>query len=167
MGRLKRGCALGSCMQHTLHWLAAFLLLAFGAQGYAFGGDGASHTKITGPGATTQCPSADFQAFLGTFTESVHIQKAFTHFPVEKLIVVDADPEPKPVVKLLSRSQVSFPVISNSAERKEKGLAIRIDQVGKKKAQITLRKEDADYQVFYLFSKDSCWKLTRIEDWSL
>jgi hypothetical protein len=153
---------------HTYFSLSAFslLILLFALPAQTQSADNSE--RGIHPTTATQCPSADFRVFLSAFTESIQIQKLFTHFPLEKLQVdVDADPEPKPVTKSLDRSHVSFPVIPNSAERTKNNLGIRIDNIDSSEAKVALRKEDTDYQVTYFFVKNSCWKLTRIEDWSL
>jgi hypothetical protein len=96
------------------------------------------------------------------------MQMAFTRYPLQQLrLDLNAEPEPKPVVRKLRRDQVSFPVIPNKAERKKKSLVLRIDENKSTHVKLTLVKPDTDYQVEYFFSLNSCWQLERIEDWSL
>lgn len=114
------------------------------------------------------CPSQDFSAFLNAFAERVEVQRAFTTYPLQKQhLESGADPEPKPVVRNLSRSQVSFPVIPAASERKLKQLTLRAEPVGDSAVKLFLVKADTDYQVVYFFNKDACWRLDRIEDGSL
>ena len=114
------------------------------------------------------CPSQDFPEFLKVFSENVDIQKAFTKYPLKKQqLDLDADPEPEPVLRNLQRGQISFPVIPGESERKLKSLTLRIEKVEPKKAKLSLVKADTDWHVLYFFSKNACWNLERIEDWSL
>ena len=96
------------------------------------------------------------------------MQVAFTQYPLlEQRLDINAEPEPKPVVRKLRRDQVSFPVFPNEAERRKQSLVLRIDEKKSNHVKLTLVKEDTDYQVNYFFSRDSCWRLKRIEDRSL
>ena len=143
-------------------------LLILNSSGYALEGGGVSDETKNIIDRLVQCPADDFQVFLSIFTEDVQVQRSYTNFPLKELhLDINARPEPKPVIKSLSRSQVLFPVIPNMVERNAKGLKIRFDQVGMLQSKISLRKEDTDYLVIYFFVKDGCWKLTQIEDWSL
>lgn len=143
------------------------LLLAFSCHSYALdSGNGAG--KGAPDVANPQCPSQEFAGFLNAFAENVEIQKAFTKFPLKRQqLDLEAEPEPKPVLRLLSRSQVKFPIIPNAAERKTKSLNFRVDELNARRAKVILVKSDTDYQVSYFFRKNSCWKLEHIEDWSL
>ena len=114
------------------------------------------------------CPSQDFSEFLKVFSENIVIQRAFTKYPLKKWqLDLDSDPEPKPVLRNLRSSQISFPVIPGESERNLKSLTFRIEKIESKKAKLLLMKADTDYQISYFFSKNSCWNLDRIEDWSL
>ena len=67
----------------------------------------------------------------------------------------------------LRRDQVSFPVLPNEAERKKQSLVLTIEEKKPNHVKLTLVKDDTDYQINYFFSLNSCWRLERIEDWSL
>lgn len=96
------------------------------------------------------------------------MQAAFTKYPLQQQrLDTNAEPEPKPVIRKLRRDQVSFPVFPNEAERKKRSLVLRIDEKKYNHVKLTLVKDDTDYQVNYFFSRNSCWRLERIEDWSL
>ena len=93
---------------------------------------------------------------------------AFTKYPLQhQRLDANAEPEPKPVLRKLRRDQVSFPVMPNQAERRKKSLVLRIDEKELTHVKLTLFKSETDYQVNYFFSRNSCWRLERIEDWSL
>ena len=143
-------------------------LLAIAIYGHSYAVDSVvqSIDKVK-PDCPVACPSREFTKFLKAFTEHKEIQMAFTKFPLKRQqLDLDADPEPKPVITNLGRSQAEFPLIPNEFEREKKSLTLRIDKVTPTRAKVTLLKSDTDYQISYFFSKNSCWKLERIEDWS-
>jgi hypothetical protein len=147
--------------------VALGLLLVFSCHSYALdpGSDAGKGASIV---VNPQCPSQEFSGFLDAFAESVEIQKAFTRFPLKRQqLDLDAEPEPKPILRSLSREHVRFPIIPNEAERKARLLGLRVDELTTRQAKLTLVKNDTDFQVSYFFTKNSCWKLERIEDWSL
>lgn len=119
-------------------------------------------------GATIQCPSRDFAAFLESFAASSSIQSAFTRFPLKKLQLDHAaQPEPKPFSKWLRRTQVSFPILPLTASRSAQGLGLRIETGKAGKSSATLFKQDTGYLVNFHFKLRHCWELVEIEDWSI
>lgn len=113
------------------------------------------------------CPAQDFSEFIIAFSENIEVQMAFTKYPLQQQrLDANAEPEPKPVLRELRREQVSFPVIPNQAERKKQSLVFRINENKSNYKKLTILKDDSDYQVDYFFSRNSCWRLERIEDWS-
>ncbi|MBI5625933.1 MAG: hypothetical protein HY935_01835 [Nitrosomonadales bacterium] len=138
------------------------ILLLLGGNSY-----GADVAASQVPVSLAHCPADNFENFFGAFSEQIELQKQFTQFPLKKLKVIDADPEPKPIIKSLKKNQITFPVVPNQIERKNKGLSIRLEIPGLKQAKAMLFKKDTDYQIVYFFTKNGCWMLNRIEDWSL
>ena len=128
-----------------------------------------SGTVDTAVMQVSSCPATDFRDFVSLFTEREDIQRKFVNIPLRKLTLDhDAVPEPTPFVRTLDFKEVAFPVIPNAAARGEKSLSIRFDKVLDSEAQISLFVEDSDYLVSYIFGKaGSCWRLMRVEDWSL
>jgi len=141
-------------------------LLIFSFCSFAYALDPSSHPiRQTGQFA---CPSRHFPEFIKAFSENTEIQAAFTKYPLQQQrLDANAEPEPRPVVRKLRRDQVSFPVFPNEAERKKQSLVWRIDEKKSNLVKLTLVKSDTDYQINYFFSRNSCWRLERIEDWSL
>ena len=140
--------------------------LIFSISSYAYALDPASQPNQQAN--QIACPSRDFSEFIQAFSENTEIQVAFTQYPLlEQRLDINAEPEPKPVVRKLRRDQVSFPVFPNEAERRKQSLVLRIDEKKSNHVKLTLVKADTDYQVNYFFSRDSCWRLKRIEDRSL
>jgi predicted DNA binding CopG/RHH family protein len=145
---------------------AIFLLIFGSICSHAYALDPASH-PIRQAGQVA-CPSRDFSEFIKAFSENTEMQAAFTKYPLQQQrLDTNAEPEPKPVIRKLRRDQVSFPVFPNEAERKKRSLVLRIDEKKYNHVKLTLVKDDTDYQVNYFFSRNSCWRLERIEDWSL
>lgn len=135
---------------------------------YAFDPAGQPASRGTSGSSRISCPAADFPIFIRVFSSDINVQKMFTRYPLRKQwLDPDAEPEPKKIIQNLGRHQISFPILPLRAERVRRSLEIRIDDVTASKAKITLFKLDTGYQVSYFFEKSSCWRLIRIEDWSL
>jgi hypothetical protein len=114
------------------------------------------------------CPSLDFSKFIKVFSENIDIQIGFTKYPLKyQRLDLDAAPEPKPIFRNIKREKVSFPVIPNKSEIKRKSFDLRIKEKKSNHAQLTVSKQDTDYQINYIFHRKSCWRLQKIEDWSL
>lgn len=117
---------------------------------------------------STACSVENFPGFFSAYADSETIQRAFLKTPLKVLrLDLNAEPEPKPVVRKLKYSQIKFPLLPLRAEREAKSLALRIDKWSEKKAEATLFKKDTGYQVTYFFVKNDCWALVAIEDWSM
>jgi len=152
-----------SQFRHTVF----LLIFSICGNAHALDPESRSVSRASG-GNQIACPSRDFSEFIEAFSESNEMQMTFTRYPLQQLrLDLSAKPEPKPVVRELRRDQVSFPVIPNKAERKKKSLVLRIDENKSTHVKLTLVKPDTDYQVEYFFGLNSCWRLERIEDWSL
>ena len=157
-------------MSEALQKLKSFVfLLAISISGHSSALDSDAHPVEKGTiNCPVVCPSQEFTKFLKAFSERKDIQRAFTKYPLKRQqLDLDAEPEPKPIIKSLELHQIEFPLIPDELERKAKSLALRIDKITSKKAKLTLSRIDTDYQVLYFFSKSQCWKLERVEDWSL
>lgn len=114
------------------------------------------------------CPAQNFREFISAYADSEAVQRTFIKTPLKKRrLDLDAEPEPKPVVKYLKYSQLKFPLLPLQAERHAKSLSLRIEKSSGKEAEATLFKQDTDYQVTYFFVKNDCWVLVAIEDWSM
>lgn len=148
-------------------FIVLLLIIAVCGQAYAYD-SAAAFVKSASPKRSIECPSRQFTEFFKAFSASSDIQEAFTKYPLKwQQLDLNADPEPKSFVKSLRRNQVEFPVIPDELERKSKLLMVRIDKMTSGHVKLTLLKDDTDYQITYFFRKNSCWKLERVEDWSL
>lgn len=141
------------------------ILLLSTSGGYALGNGKTNHARSA---SSAECPSTNFRSFFDAFSERIEIQKVFTRYPLTTMhLNLEATPEPKPVYRSLSKTQIKFPVMPGAAERHSKSLMFRIDRLTPYRAKVTLIKSDTGYQVSYFFTRASCWNLYRIEDWSL
>lgn len=114
------------------------------------------------------CPSENFSEFLIVFSNDEKFQHEFLKIPLEiQKIDLNSDSEPIPVLNILNAEQIVYPLIPLELERKKKSLDLRVDELTRLKAKVTLYKKDTGYQISYFFNKDFCWRLERIEDWSI
>ncbi|SEO82468.1 hypothetical protein SAMN02800692_2373 [Luteibacter sp. UNC138MFCol5.1] len=117
-------------------------------------------------GAST-CP-ATFDAFLTAFENDVAVQKNAVTDPLQSDSVdPNADPEPRPVTKMLAKGAVTFPVMPDSARQTKDGLVATRTEISPTEVSIKLTKPDTDYQTTFFFRKDDCWHLYRVKDDSL
>jgi len=91
-----------------------------------------------------------------------------TTFPLKvQSLDPKAEPEPRPIVRMLDRQEARFPLVPAKEERAKDGLALRIDLLEARSARVTLERPDSDFRVSYFFAMEGCWRLTAIEDESL
>ncbi|MBI5121272.1 MAG: hypothetical protein HZA67_09715 [Rhodospirillales bacterium] len=142
------------------------LLLSHNAYALDRGGSPASRQDAVK--SEVACPATDFTKFLSAFANDTKVQHAFTKYPLKELqLDIDAEPEPKPIVRNLERHQIQFPVFPLQEERIKQLLKIRINNISARKANTTLFKPNTGYKVNYFFTKNTCWRLDRVEDWSM
>lgn len=122
--------------------------------------------RVSAPAVT--CPAADFNGFLRQFENHVDLQKAFVADPLEiSAIDANAEPEPKAVIRQVSRKDVTFPLMPDEAKQRQDGLQRSITTISPTEASVKLTKSDTDYQMSFHFSHDDCWHLDRVADESL
>ncbi|MFC5740019.1 hypothetical protein [Dyella tabacisoli] len=118
--------------------------------------------------AALSCPAQEFDKFLVAFANDVEIQKAFVTQPLQSESVdASAEPEPKPVTKMLSTAELHFPLMPSSQQQASDGVKLSQTSLDSKDMEVKLVKEDTDYQMLFFFKNDGCWKLYRIRDDSL
>lgn len=113
------------------------------------------------------CPSSDFSTFLASFSESSAIQKAFLHRPLQLVVTVDAEPEPKQQKRGLSGEQIKFPIMPDRVKREAGGLTLSVKETQAEHAIAILQKPDTDYVIEYRFVRGKCWMLNEVSDFSL
>jgi hypothetical protein len=126
-------------------------------------------TSTTAPAsAMSACPSPNFDSFLKAFMGDVEIQKKFSAEPLESQAVdATAEPEPALVTKMLTATELKFPLIPSEQQQANEGLKMRQSTLENGDTKVTLAKEDTDYQMSFYFKNDGCWKLIRIRNDSL
>jgi hypothetical protein len=146
--------------------LAVFAL--FLAQNAAHGINGQPLASQDAVESEVPCPGEDFSVFLAKFADDETVQRAFIIYPLTKLeLDYDAEPGPEPFIRSLDRDQVQFPVFPSRQNRADWSLEIRIESVSENNAEAILFLPDTGYMITYLFRKNGCWRLERIEDWSM
>lgn len=131
--------------------------------------DAQSAVPISAPApAALACPSPSFDGFLKDFIESVEVQKAFSAEPLESQTVdAAAEPEPALVTKMLTATELKFPLIPSEQQQSKEGLTMRQSVLESGDTKVTLAKEDTDHQMSFYFRKNQCWQLYRIRNESL
>ncbi len=146
-----------------------FTIFAICGQLYAL--DAGSHSiRDADIGKKITCPSNDFSTFIKAFSDSAEVQMAFTKYPLqEQRLDLNAEPEPKPVVRKIRRAQAVFPLIPNEVERKARLLALNVEQLTASHIKVSLAKANAAYQSNYEFGfqQDDCWHLLAVSIQSL
>lgn len=118
--------------------------------------------------AVPACPSPSFDGFLKAFIASVEVQKAFSAEPLESQTVdAAAEPEPALVTKMLTATELQFPLIPSEQQQANEGLKMRQSALENGDIKVTLAKEDTDYQMSFYFKKEACWELIRVRNDSL
>jgi len=115
------------------------------------------------------CPSQDFNTFLHAFANDVRLQKVFVADPLQSDSVdATAEPEPRPVTKMLTASQLRFPLMPDAQQQMHDSLETRQIVLNTTQASVKLVSEGTDYQITFFFKRTSdCWQLYRIKNDSL
>lgn len=114
------------------------------------------------PGAV-QCPSANFAQFIIAFTANVDTQPAFVASPVMELSVVSTGSKPRVVQRQVatlgprSLTELSADYIAKS------GLSLQVQLPN----YVFVRDHKGEVLKAFTFKFGDCWKLVRVEDWSL
>ncbi|WP_426206510.1 hypothetical protein [Pseudomonas sp. TWP3-1] len=123
--------------------------------------------KTDGEATTIACPSPEFSAFLGAFSEHPDVQKTFIQQPLQMVTTVAGDPELEMQKNSLSGDQLKFPIIPDLAKREVQGLTLKVKEERGNKATAILQKPDTDYVIEYRFVRGQCWILSEVTDFSL
>lgn len=128
---------------------------------------GYAATGAAAEDSVAACPSSDFSAFLAAFAEDPALQRAWTRFPLEPLVVLHGADEPTPVERSITREQATFPLLPDAEQRISDSLDLRVEEAPAGRSRVVVEKPDTDAKVIYIFAHDGCWRWIRIEDWSL
>lgn len=128
----------------------------------------AANTQLPAQAKLAACPAQDFDDFLKRFANDIELQKAFVSTPLQsEYIDPEAQPEPRPVSKLLDKSQLQFPLMPGDQQQHDQGLTLAKRLKGSDQAVIKLTEADTGYQLSLFFKREACWRLYRIQDESL
>ncbi|WP_080931491.1 hypothetical protein [Xanthomonas arboricola] len=119
------------------------------------------------PAQATTCPSADFSAFLKSFSADIAVQEKATADPLTMIqLDPDAQPEPTPVTRTVPLAKVEWPVIPNLEAARNGGREVTISEEADGR-QVLVRTPDTGDQQVYHFAQRPCWMLVKVDDQSL
>lgn len=147
-----------------------FWLIVFFGAGNAQGGDGKNFLDNQNALVESHiaCPAQIFSKFIDKFSNDVSTQMAFTEVPlIFQYLDFSKEPEPSPVIEKIGKNKIRFPVMPLHEERIDNLLTINVVHSNLIDAEVLLFKDDTDYKISFFFKKKDCWKLVRIENWSL
>lgn len=107
------------------------------------------------------CPSTEFEGFARRFADDIALQKGYTATPLRmRAIDATAEPEPAPVVRMVAKDEIRFPVVPTRAERNARGLVMTFDTAT---SSMVLAVPDTDDKTTYRFDRGACWTLRSVE----
>lgn len=148
-------------------WMAGLLLSLMTACSVAQGSNPEDNAPAVSETTAADCPGHDFNRFLSAFIDGIEVQRAFTVLPLrDDSLDAEAEPEPHVVTKMMSASDLQFPVIPSIQQQREQELTMSSHPSGSEMV-VTLAKPDSDYQMSYYFRRGACWRLYRKSDESI
>ena len=125
--------------------------------------------QTTDHSSAVTCPSQDFNTFLQAFANDVRLQKAFVADPLQSDFVdATAEPEPRPVTRMLTASQLHFPLMPDAQQQVRDSLETRQITLNATQASVKLVAEGTDHQIRFFFKRTGgCWQLYHIANDSL
>lgn len=119
------------------------------------------------PAQATTCPSADFSAFLKSFSADIAVQEKATADPLTMIqLDPDAQPEPTPVTRTVPLAKVEWPVIPNLEAARNGGREVTISEEADGRRVLVRTPDTGDQQVYH-FAQRPCWMLVKVDDQSL
>ena len=114
------------------------------------------------------CPGMQFTDFLAAFAEDSTVQRQWTRFPLEELSLIDGEIEPQQIVDSVTPETIRWPLFPSASQRAAELRTLEIEPMQGDSLRVMVEKPDTDWVVHYIFAAESaCWRLERIEDWSL
>jgi hypothetical protein len=126
----------------------------------------AQHTLAAEPSAlkapAVACHTESFFEFLHAFIDSAEMQSRYTHLQSRTLpgTTTPNTGAVTPVAYTPSNNTLYIPL---RAERQAKAINLRIEDIGETQARVLMQQDGSTAQVQYVFSKQACWTLVRIE----
>lgn len=117
--------------------------------------------------AAEQCAETNFDAFLARFSEDPEFQRRHVQFPLPQQVNEDKGVGGPALVETQVQSWPATGVLYlNAEQRKAHGLEVTVTPIERGK-RVKLEKPDTDYLIYYFFEQRPCWRLVRIENYSL
>ena len=108
-----------------------------------------------------RCPAENFVDFVRAFEDQAEIRQAYVHEPLTmQHVVVQGDQANVRSTKVVDPAGELNTLF---ALQKSKGLKVDVERPDR----VTMRDGNGESLIILLFEQKDCWKLTRIEDWSL
>jgi hypothetical protein len=108
------------------------------------------------------CPSQSFFEFLHVFVDSAEVQGRFTRLQPRTPAHGAATPDAGAVVRVAYAPSTAA-AIPLRAERQAQALSLRIDDLTEDQARVLMLQDGSNQRVHYVFSKQACWTLVRVE----
>ncbi len=112
--------------------------------------------------STAACPSQSFFEFLHAFVDSAEVQGRFTRLQPRTPAHGAAMPDAGAVVRVAYAPSTAA-AIPLRAERQAQALSLRIDDLTEDQARVLMLQDGGSQRVHYVFSKQACWTLVRVE----
>jgi hypothetical protein len=144
---MKRNSLVAGVKRGCLAWLALVM----------------SSAVFAAESGAVQCPSANFAEFVTAFTANTDTQPAFIASPVMESSVVSTGSKPRvvqrqvPMLSPRSLVELSADYIAKS------GLSLQVQLPN----YVFVRDRKGEVLKVFTFKFGDCWKLVRVEDWSL
>jgi hypothetical protein len=108
------------------------------------------------------CPSSQFDPFLKAFMANVEVQRAFTEYPYEATSYDPSEIEAGPTTRLMSATQVQFPVMLDERELAKHGAHTTSEKKANDWYQVQTHSEGSGaYSMTFNFRfRRGCWYLT-------
>lgn len=107
------------------------------------------------------CPAESFLDFVKAFEDQAEVRQAYVHKPLTmQHVVVQGDQASVSSTKVTDPTDTLETVF---ALQKNKGLKVDVERPDR----VTMWDGNGEFLIILLFEQKDCWKLTKIEDWSL
>lgn len=117
--------------------------------------------------AFANCYQGPLEDFFKEFSRDIAIQEAVTP---DRLLLSqldhDADPEPRPVEREVSRAELEWPLVPNQTMFERAGGSVRFQTLDTAHA-VTLSGDSGYLMTLAFAQKNSCWQLQAIKDDSM
>jgi len=107
------------------------------------------------------CPAESFLDFVKEFEDQAEVRQAYVHKPLTMQdVLVQGD---QAMVRSTKVADPTDKLETVFALQKNKGLKVDVERPDR----VTMRDGNGEVLIILIFEQKDCWKLTRIEDWSL